>query len=237
MSEDYAVIEEHIVNRFLQELPTVAAYVLPHPYTYRKYETSSHHCQTRPLLPTICLEVVHGYEWKLWCNRREISAKLLQLRIASKVTIFSGGKPWLPNQQFQEGGDLALETLMTRLLDVGKSGGIVDHQSNQLIWATAQIKDTAGRGLPDMMLHSRDMSALWEPEEEERREQNLRERGTLSDYLYWAYGWEQQHGIWTPSGSTEQWIRVKRQFRAGSMYMAELDGRWCRVTESVEVIS
>lgn len=133
--------------------------------------------------------------------------------------------------------EASMNTVFQRLLHSQKSGGLVDYATNELIWATPQIHETAGRSLLDVLTSARNMSSTWDAAEEERRDRDLRERQTLIDYVYCAYNWEKVAAHLWVQQTSPTWQKVKRSFRAQSMSMIEIGGRWFRLTEGVEIAS
>lgn len=231
-NQETRLLVTELLVRLKQEIPALAV-VLPYPHSYR-------FCEKGNLAPVLCLAVPKGFEWKIWLCFQQIKAKLLSLCAASRVVICCEGKFFIPNKTL-DGGEMSMEasmnTVFQRLLHSQKSGGLVDYATNELIWATPQIHETAGRSLLDVLTSARNMSSTWDAAEEERRDRDLRERQTLIDYVYCAYNWEKVAAHLWVQQTSPTWQKVKRSFRAQSMSMIEIGGRWFRLTEGVEIAS
>ena len=125
-------------------------------------------------------------------------------------------------------GDISEGELLKRITDCGKSAGLVDDATNQLVWASQEVEKTSGRSRIEMLTRYADLNALWTPEDFEPFRQQLQAAGQLSGHAYPSHAWELQDGVYR---------RVRRQFQADHLELVEIAGRTFRLSLGVEVVA
>lgn len=175
----------------------------------------------------------------LWRNRKILAGAAVRLNLAQKTLIKYQGKLFRPPfdvhveygvqivqspilSESETDGDLA-----KRILDCGVSAALVDFLTNRLIASSKQIVSSSGRDWFFMVTEGQDMNAMWAPSALYDLNRDLRQEGRLTDYVYSAYTWVQEGGIW---------IRAERQFKADLFEVVPFYSRACRLSMGVEII-
>lgn len=139
-----------------------------------------------------------------------------------ELNAIRGVKMILP-QQNGTSVDLAL-----RVLDSNKSCAIVDVVTNRLRLVSDHIHLTSGRDV-FWMEQNTDMNGMWNPSALDSLNRDLRQQGSLTDFVYEAYSWEFdiEEGLW---------VRKSHTFHAEKFELTTFRGRLARVSLGVSIV-